>query len=144
MYTDAENQVIELIHAERDKILSETSSWEESGTDEQLAYRQAIADIEDQSEYPYSVTWPTKPEQDRQHNMESIWNIGLTAGFGFLIWWIKAHHEELKRVTILLNRTREELAKEYVTKADSSQVLGQIMSKFDRIEEKLDRLVERK
>ncbi len=44
----------------------------------------------------------------------------------------------------MLNRTREELAKEYVTKADSSQVLGQIMSKFDRIEEKLDRLVERK
>jgi archaellum component FlaC len=76
--------------------------------------------------------------------MESIWNIGLTAGFGFLIWWIKAHHEELKRVTILLNRTREELAKEYVTKTDSNQVLGQIMSKFDRIEEKLDRLVERK
>ena len=76
--------------------------------------------------------------------MESIWNIGLTAGFGFLIWWIKTHHEELKRVTILLNRTREELAKEYVTKADSNQVLSQIMSKFDRIEEKLDRLVERK
>jgi len=44
----------------------------------------------------------------------------------------------------LLNRTREELAKEYVTKADSNQVLGQIMSKFDRIEEKIDRLVERK
>ena len=76
--------------------------------------------------------------------MDALWNIGLTAGFGFLIWWIKAHNEELKRVTILLNRTREELAKEYVTKADSSQVLGQIMSKFDRIEEKLDRLVERK
>jgi hypothetical protein len=76
--------------------------------------------------------------------MDALWNVGLTAGFGFLIWWIKAHHEELKRVTILLNRTREELAKEYVTKADSSQILGQIMSKFDRIEEKLDRLVERK
>jgi len=76
--------------------------------------------------------------------MDALWHVGLTAGFGFLIWWIKAHHEELKRVTILLNRTREELAKEYVTKADSSQILGQIMSKFDRIEEKLDRLVERK
>jgi archaellum component FlaC len=76
--------------------------------------------------------------------MDALWNVGLTAGFGFLIWWIKAHHEELKRVTILLNRTREELAKEYVTKTDSNQVLGQIMSKFDRIEEKLDRLVERK
>jgi len=76
--------------------------------------------------------------------MDALWNVGLTAGFGFIIWWIKTHHEELKRVQILLNRTREELAKEYVTKADSNQVLGQIMSKFDRIEEKLDRLVERK
>ena len=75
--------------------------------------------------------------------MDALWNVGLTAGFGFIIWWIKTHHEELKRVQILLNRTREELAKEYVTKTDSNQVLGQIMSKLDRIEEKLDRLVER-
>ena len=76
--------------------------------------------------------------------MDALWNFALTAGFGFLIWWIKAHHEELKRVTILLNRTREDLAKEHVTKADSNQVLAEIMSKFDRIEEKIDRLVERK
>ena len=76
--------------------------------------------------------------------MAAIWNICLPAGGGFLVWWIKSHHEEVKRVTILLNRTREELAKEYVTKYDSNQVLGQIMSKFDKIEEKLDRLVERK
>jgi len=42
-----------------------------------------------------------------------------------------------------LNKTREEIAKEYVTKLDSSQVLNQIMTKFDRIEEKIDRLMER-
>jgi len=42
-----------------------------------------------------------------------------------------------------LNRTREEMAKEYVTKADSSEVLSQIMNKFDRLEEKIDRLMER-
>ena len=76
--------------------------------------------------------------------MDVLWSFSLTAGVGFLIWWIKAQHDELGRVRILLNRTREELAKEYVTKADSNQVLGQIMSKFDKIEEKLDRLVERK
>jgi len=35
------------------------------------------------------------------------------------------------------------VAKEYVTKLDSSQVLNQIMTKFDRIEEKIDRLMER-
>jgi hypothetical protein len=75
--------------------------------------------------------------------MDALWNVGLTAGLGFIVWWAKAQHAELGRVQILLNRTREEMAKEYVTKSDSSQVLSQIMTKFDRIEEKIDRLMER-
>jgi len=75
--------------------------------------------------------------------MESLWNVGLTAGFGFVVWWAKSQRDELARVTILLNRTREEMAKEYVTKTDSSAVLSQIMNKFDRIEEKIDRLMEK-
>lgn len=75
--------------------------------------------------------------------MDALWNSFLTAGLGFIIWWAKNQHEELKRVQILLNRTREEMAKEYVTKTDSSEVLSQIMNKFDRLEEKIDRLMER-
>lgn len=67
--------------------------------------------------------------------------------FGIVIagisWWLKTQREELDRLRILLNRTREEMAKEYVTKSDSSQVLSQIMSKFDRLEEKIDRLMEK-
>ena len=72
-----------------------------------------------------------------------LWNVGLTAALGFVVWWAKTQHEELRRVQILLNRTREDIAKEYVTKSDSSEVLSQIMNKFDRIEEKIDRLMER-
>ena len=64
----------------------------------------------------------------------------IIAGIG---WWSKTQREELDRLRILLNRTREEIAKEYVTKADSSEVLSQIMNKFDRLEEKIDRLMER-
>ena len=75
--------------------------------------------------------------------MAALWNVGLTAAIGFVGWWAKAQHDEVKRVQILLNRTREELAKEYVTKSDSSIVFSQIMTKFDRIEEKIDRLMER-
>ena len=75
--------------------------------------------------------------------MDALWNVGLTAGLGFIIWWAKNQHDELRRVIILLNKTREEVAKEYVTKLDSSQVLNQIMNKFDRIEEKIDRLMEK-
>jgi Tfp pilus assembly protein PilO len=58
-------------------------------------------------------------------------------------WWIKSQHDEIKRVTILLNRTREEMAKEYVTKSDNTVVLDRVMVRFDRLEEKIDRLMER-
>ena len=75
--------------------------------------------------------------------MDSLWNVGLTAGFGFVVWWAKSQRDELARVTILLNRTREEMAKEYVIKTDSSAVLQQIMNKFDRLEEKIDRLMKK-
>ena len=75
--------------------------------------------------------------------MDALLNMVFAAVISGLGWWIKAQHDEIKRVQILLNRTREELAKEYVTKADSSEVLSQIMNKFDRLEEKIDRLMER-
>ncbi len=75
--------------------------------------------------------------------MDVLLNMVFAAVISGLGWWIKAQHDEIKRVTILLNRTREEMSKEYVTKSDSNQVLVQIMNKFDRLEEKIDRLMER-
>ena len=75
--------------------------------------------------------------------MNALINIVLTAAIGGIGWWLKAQHSELCRVQILLNKTREEMAKEYVNKGDSSTVMNQIVSRFDRIEEKIDRLMER-
>ncbi len=72
--------------------------------------------------------------------MTDLWSSVLTFGIGFIGFVLRGYVVELSRLRILLNRTRED----YVTKADSNQVLNQIMSKFDRIEEKIDRLVERK
>ena len=72
--------------------------------------------------------------------MTDLWSSVLTLGIGFIGFVLRGYVIELSRLRILLNRTREE----YVTKVDSNQVLSQIMSKFVRIEEKLDRLVERK
>lgn len=70
-------------------------------------------------------------------------NIALGSAIGGLGWWLKTQHAELERVQILLNRTREELPREYVTKADNSALTAQIVSRFDRLEEKLDRLMAR-
>jgi Tfp pilus assembly protein PilO len=71
--------------------------------------------------------------------MDVLLNILFAAVISGLSWWIKSQKEELERVRILLNRTREE----YVTKNDSNTVFQQIMGKFDRLEEKIDRLMER-
>ena len=76
--------------------------------------------------------------------MDALWNAVLTATIGLIAWWIKSQADEVRRVQILLNKTREDMAKEYVTRADSAATLAQIVQRFDRIEEKIDRLVERK
>ena len=72
-----------------------------------------------------------------------LWTTALTAGMGLIGWVLNSAVDEMQRLNILLNKTREEMAKDYVTKADSSAVMGQIVARFDRIEEKIDRLMER-
>jgi len=73
-----------------------------------------------------------------------IWNIILSAGMGLLTWILKEKSNELARVTILLNRTREEIAKEYVTKIEVHADINRVLDRLDRLDEKLDRLMESK
>ena len=73
-----------------------------------------------------------------------VWNIGLTAIVGLIGWVLKDKSDELKRVTILLNRTREEVAKEYVTKVEVHADINRVLDRLDRLDEKLDRLMENK
>ena len=72
-----------------------------------------------------------------------LWTTALTAGMGLIGWVLKSAVDEMQRLNILLNKTREEMAKDYVTKVDSTAVMAQIVARFDRIEEKIDRLMER-
>ena len=75
--------------------------------------------------------------------MDALWSFGLTAALGGLGWWIKNQHEELKRVTILLNRTREEMAKEYSTKVESTASIDRLIVRLDALDAKMDRMLER-
>ena len=75
--------------------------------------------------------------------MDAIWNVGLTAGLGFIIWWAKNQHTELSRVQILLNRTREELGKEYSTKVESNASIDRLITRLDALDAKMDRMLER-
>jgi len=75
--------------------------------------------------------------------MDVLWNYGLTAAIGFVVWWAKNQHDELKRVQILLNRTREELAKEYSTKVESNTSIDRVIARLDALDFKMDRMLER-
>ena len=71
-----------------------------------------------------------------------VWNILLTLVVAPLLYTIPSNAVENKRIDILLNKTREEMAKDYVTKAELEGDMERVFTILDKIEEKLDRLVE--
>ena len=68
----------------------------------------------------------------------TIWNILLTAALAGIGYVLKDKSDELKRVDILLNKTREEVAKEYVTQVDVHLDINRVLDRLDRLETKLD------
>ena len=73
-----------------------------------------------------------------------LWSAGLTVLMAIFGYIMHEKFSELARVTILLNRTREEIARESVTKAEVEKITEHIDQRFNRIEEKIDRLIERR
>ena len=71
-----------------------------------------------------------------------LWNLILSVLLGLIGWVLHEKAGELKRVTILLNRTREEMAKEYVTKVEVHADINRVLDRLDRLDEKLDRLMQ--
>ena len=71
-----------------------------------------------------------------------IWNAVLSLIVAPLIIIIGAQVKELRRIDILLNRTREELGREYVSKAELDSIMGRIMVAIDRLSQKVDKLFE--
>jgi hypothetical protein len=74
--------------------------------------------------------------------LSSIWIAILTMAISIVGWVLKDKAAELQRVTILLNRTREEVAKEYVTKAEVHADINRVLDRIDKLGEKMDRIME--
>lgn len=71
-----------------------------------------------------------------------LWNLILTAMVAGITWFAKTTWMELQRLNILINRTREEVAKEYVTKAEVHADINRVMDRLDALDAKIDRLIE--
>ena len=69
-----------------------------------------------------------------------FWNVVLSLVYAPLIYGIRANLQEIKRIDILLSKTREEIPRTYVTNADLRNDMDKMFKRFDKIEEKLDKL----
>ena len=67
-----------------------------------------------------------------------LWNVVLSFLSALFLWGIKLMWDEMQRIQILLNRTREEVAKEYVTKVDVHLDIDRVIDRLDRMDAKLD------
>jgi uncharacterized membrane protein len=77
-----------------------------------------------------------------------LWNVVLSAIVGVMVFMLKGKFDEMNRLSILLNRTREEVAREHITRAEVRQDLDKIREHFDdgfrRLEAKLDAMAQKR
>lgn len=73
-----------------------------------------------------------------------LWNMALSVIVGIMGFIVKEKFAEVQRLGILLNRTREEVARDHITRAEVKADLQAIRDHFDdgfqRLEAKIDKL----
>jgi predicted DNA-binding protein YlxM (UPF0122 family) len=70
-----------------------------------------------------------------------VWNLVLSGFVAIIGFFLKEKSDEVKRLTILLNKTREEVAKEYVTKSEVHNDINRVLDRIDRLENKIDMFI---
>ncbi len=83
-------------------------------------------------------------------DMTMLWNAVLTLAVGAFLWWIRGTNsdinklrEDLKEHALSDAKTREFMATNYATKKEVYSEVNKILDRFDRLEEKLDRWMEK-
>lgn len=70
-----------------------------------------------------------------------VWNIVLSLVLPIIGFIMKEKFVKLDAVEKLLNRTREEIARDYVTNNEVQRITDHIDQRFNKLEEKIDRLI---
>ena len=70
-----------------------------------------------------------------------LWTGGLTIFMALIGYIMHEKFNELGRISILLNRTREEVARDNVTKAEVDRIMEHIDARFNKLESKIDELI---
>jgi len=75
-------------------------------------------------------------------NLNTIWSAGLTMALTVIGFLLKEKFAELTRLNLLLNKTREEIARDYVTQSEIQRITDHIDQRFNKLEAKIDQLIQ--
>ena len=83
-------------------------------------------------------------------DMTMLWNAVLTLAVGAFLWWrrgtnndINKLREDLKEHALSDAKTREFMATNYSTRKEVFNEMNKLLARFDKLEEKLDRWMEK-
>ena len=83
-------------------------------------------------------------------DMTMLWNAVLTLAVGAFLWWIRGTNndinklrEDLKEHALSDAKTREFMATNYSTRKEVFNEMNKLLARFDKLEEKLDRWMEK-
>ena len=75
-------------------------------------------------------------------SLNTVWSAGLTMATTVIGFLLKEKFAELNRISILLNKTREEIARDYVTQTEIQRITDHIDRQFNKLEAKIDQLIQ--
>jgi len=83
-------------------------------------------------------------------DMTMLWNAILTLAVGAFLWWIRGTNadidklrEDVKNQALSDAKTREFIATNYATKVEVNSEVNKVLDRFDRLDEKLDRWMDK-
>jgi hypothetical protein len=77
-------------------------------------------------------------------DINGLWMTILSLFTGLFAYIAHEKFAELSRITILLNKTREEIARDNVTNAEVERITDHIDQRFNKLEAKIDQLISQK
>ena len=75
-------------------------------------------------------------------DLNTVWSATLTLLVSVMGYIVNEKFRELSRITILLNKTREEVARDNVTQAEVDRITNHIDQRFNKLEAKIDQLIQ--
>jgi hypothetical protein len=75
-------------------------------------------------------------------DLNTAWSAILTLVIGLIGYMMNEKFRELARISILLNKTREEVARDNVTQAEVDRITNHIDQRFNKLEAKIDQLIQ--